>query len=122
MNQNLIAMMECDALAAGQFMDTCKRTFDGEPEKMLLLAVLQDAIHCFRRYGAARDRASLARFCEVQRWIMVPNSDWIFSFANICETLGLDPQYVRRGLLQWHGHQVSRKKATKGDGLRRRAA
>ena len=28
-------------------------------------------------------------------------SDWVFSFENICETLGLDVGYVRQGLLRW---------------------
>ena len=26
------------------------------------------------------------------------NDDWIFSFNNICEILGLDPDYIRRRL------------------------
>jgi hypothetical protein len=27
--------------------------------------------------------------------------EWVFSFTNVCETLGLDPGYLRRGLNRW---------------------
>ena len=29
---------------------------------------------------------------------MAGGNNWIFSFINICELLGLDPDYIRRGL------------------------
>ena len=32
---------------------------------------------------------------------MEKNSDWPFSFENICEVLGFDPAYLRQGLLRW---------------------
>ena len=32
---------------------------------------------------------------------MEDDRDWLFSFTNICEVLGFDPQYVRRGLMRW---------------------
>ena len=32
---------------------------------------------------------------------MEEGSDWLFSFENICEVLGFDPQYVRQGLVRW---------------------
>lgn len=122
MTHDMNALLDYDAMAADQFVDTSKRAFYGEPEKLLLLAVLQDAIHCFRRFSAAPDRAGQARFRETWNWLMAPVDEYIFSFANVCDALGLDPQYVRRGLIEWRARQVIRKKSTKGDGLRRRAA
>ncbi|MBM4262366.1 MAG: hypothetical protein FJ145_13170 [Deltaproteobacteria bacterium] len=122
MSQDFAALLERDALASDLYRDTAKRSYYFEPEKMLLLAVLQDALHCFRRFSAARDRAGLKKFHEARNWIMAPGDEWVFSFASICDTLGLDAQYVRRGLLAWQARQTLRRKTTKGGGLRRRAA
>ena len=32
---------------------------------------------------------------------MEADGDWVFSFENICEALGFNPAYVRKGLLRW---------------------
>jgi hypothetical protein len=29
---------------------------------------------------------------------MTPGNDWIFTFDNVCELLGLDPEYLREQL------------------------
>ena len=34
------------------------------------------------------------------------NDDWLFSFENLCEVLGLDPDFVRSGLARWKEQQV----------------
>jgi hypothetical protein len=62
------------------------------------LAVLEDAVHCYRKYATARDRSGKEYFREVEEWIMGGGDGWIFAFENVCDLLGLDPQYVRRGL------------------------
>lgn len=72
-----------------------------EGEEGLMLAVLEDAIACLRKYAHARDKRGRAQFREAEDWILERESDWIFSFANICETLGIDPSYLREGLLKW---------------------
>jgi len=65
-----------------------------------MLAVLEDAIECFCKYARARDGNS-ERLChEAEEWFLERNSDWPFSFENICEGLNLDPNYLRRGLLK----------------------
>jgi len=66
-----------------------------EPEKNLLIAILQDAIHDYRKYYRARDREGKGHFREAQKWIMAGGDNWIFSFDSICELLGLDPDYIR---------------------------
>ena len=40
-------------------------------------------------------------FQEAEDWILEKNSDWFFSFENICETLQLHPDYIRQGLICW---------------------
>jgi hypothetical protein len=36
---------------------------------------------------------------------MEDDGDWLFSFANICDILGLSPAYIRAGLLRWKERQ-----------------
>jgi hypothetical protein len=88
-----------DDIAAGdKYAETLRRTEHLLPEKDLLLAILQDAIDTYRKYRGARDRDGKKQFRETEEWIMEGGDDWIFSFNNICELLGLDADYLRRGL------------------------
>jgi hypothetical protein len=70
-------------------------------EERLMLAVLQDAVECFQDYVLAEYVWEKRLFQESEDWIWEKNIDWPFSFENICESLQLDPDYIRRGLLVW---------------------
>ena len=70
-------------------------------EERLMLAVLQDAVGCFQENVLSQQPWEKKLFQEAEDWILAKNSDWFFSFENICETLQLDPGYIRRGLLVW---------------------
>jgi hypothetical protein len=70
-------------------------------EERLMLAVLQDAVDCFQEHVLAQYVWEKKLFQEAEDWIFDKNTDWPFSFENICETLQLNPDYVRRGLLVW---------------------
>jgi hypothetical protein len=78
-----------------------------EPEKRLMLAILEDAIQCFRDTQSARCGKSKRLFDEVQRWILDVRGDWVFGFESICGVLELDPDYVRKGLMRWRDQQLS---------------
>jgi DNA-binding transcriptional regulator PaaX len=66
-----------------------------------MLAVLEDAIACFQKYVFAREGKGKILFQEAEDWVKDTNSDWLFSFANVCETLGFNPDYLRQGLTVW---------------------
>jgi hypothetical protein len=87
-----------DSSESQQFLDTFRRSEYLQPETALIAAILEDAIHDYRKYRGARDIAGKERFREAQEWLMHDGDGWIFSFANVCEFLGLAPEYVRRGL------------------------
>ena len=78
-------------------LETCRGKSYLEPEKKLMLAVLDDAIACFQKYAFTRDRKRKVLFQEAENWVQDTNSDWPFSFANVCEILGFGPDYLRRG-------------------------
>lgn len=99
MEANNVALIKNDVSAQQQYFDTFRRNEPLEPEKALLLALLEDAIHCYRKYATARDQTGKQLFREADVWIKAGGDGWIFSFETVCELLGLDAQYVRRGVL-----------------------
>jgi hypothetical protein len=70
-------------------------------EQRLMLAVLQDAVECFQEHALAQYPWEKKLFQEAEDWILEKNAHWLFSFENICETLQLNSDYIRRGLLVW---------------------
>jgi len=95
---NATQYMMGDGSDAQHYLDTFRRSEYYEPEKALIVAILEDAIHDYQKYRRARDAAGKERFREAEEWIMHRGKEWIFSFDNVCEFLGLDPEYLRRGL------------------------
>jgi hypothetical protein len=79
-----------------------------EGEERLMLAVLVNAVECFQRYVFAQNNFDKKLFGEAEDWIFKTNSHWVFSFENICETLELDPYYLRWVLLHWRKSRAAR--------------
>lgn len=96
-----VSLMQLDTLVPFQYLETTRRKLPLEAEKRLMLAVLEDAIFCFQKYCHARSRKEQRLFSASEEWIGETGDGWIFSFENICETIGLDPDYMRRGLMEW---------------------
>ena len=44
-------------------------------------------------------------FEDAEEWIK-SEDEGVFSFNNVCETLGLDPKRLRKGLEQWKAKQI----------------
>jgi hypothetical protein len=94
-----------------------------EGEEKLLLAVLADAIEHFQKHVVANDEKGRKLFQEAEEWFLEKDSDGLFSFEYICDTLQLRPDYIRQGLLSWkkakgkersiQGHGADRKKFVK---------
>ena len=95
------SLFQPDILLPAQYLDTVRRKAHLEPEKKFMFAILEDAVACFQKYIFAHDGRGKGIFRETEDWILEENSDWIFSFENICEVLGFNPSYVRQGLLRW---------------------
>ena len=100
-DETTAALFQLDTLLPVEYFETFRRTIPIEPEKKLMLAVLADALTCFQKYLSARKRKGKNLFRDADEWIFGDNDDHLFSFENICEVIGLDPQYVRRLLSRW---------------------
>ena len=95
------SMFQPDVLAAAQYLEKWRYQRSHEPEKMLMYAVLEDAITCFQRFSSASGARGRAAFNDAENWLMHEKSDWFFSFEPICEALSLNPDYIRAGLRHW---------------------
>jgi hypothetical protein len=130
MTDRSFGLFEPDALLPAQFYAAFRGGSGVRGEKRLMLAVLEDALDCFQKYAAAHDGHGQALFEEANTWITSNDRGWFFSYENICETLDINPEYLRRGLDTWRRdlsgmrHQVvaAARTAAKGETPRMRAA
>jgi len=89
-----------DPADIGLIESVYKRTIrDGE--ERLMFAVLENAVEYFQKYVLARNPGGKQRFQEAEEWFLEKDSEALYSFENICETLGLHPDHIRKGLLVW---------------------
>jgi hypothetical protein len=85
-----------------QFLDVLPE--DGE--RRLMLAVLIDAIRAFTLYRPVTPELRAYRsWLRERAWFQADDRTQPFSFVNICDSLGLNPDYVRRCVLQPGGGQ-----------------
>lgn len=95
-----LVRFEADILAAEDFA-RIYRSRPFSPERELMMAVLEEALADYQRCWKICDKKAMERFADAQAWILESNSEWIFSFVNCCEALGIEPDYLRQGLLLW---------------------
>jgi hypothetical protein len=100
MMEHFGAALQADTLAAAEFLAGCRRNFPLEPERELVLALLEDALDCFQKYFDSPRPKSRRLFAETEAWFFSDDRERPLSFANVCDFLGLDPDYLRRGLRQ----------------------
>jgi len=101
----LAGLFEPDVLLPAQFFAAFRRISGLDRERLLMLAVLEDAVDCFQKYAFAKDPRGRQLFAEAAEWVDSFDKGWLFSFENICDTLEIAPGYVRRGLSAWHERQ-----------------
>ena len=100
--------LQPDTLLSYDYFESFRRKEPLEPEKQLMEAMLADAINLYRLYAFADSTEKKKLFWEARRWLWSDDWRWPFSYCNVCEVLGLDSGYLRRGLMQWKDHQFSR--------------
>jgi len=95
------SLFQPDTVMPHQYLETFRRLTQLQPEKRLMLAVLEDGVAVFQKYTTARDGRGKRLFQETEEWILEEPNEGLFSFANVCETFGLDTDCMRQGLMRW---------------------
>ncbi len=99
MDENSTYLFQPDTLLVDQYFESFRRKTYSEPEKNLMLAVLEDGLVCFVQHRSASTAAGKRLFREAEEWIFdEEDPDRLFSFENICAVLGLSRQYIRQQL------------------------
>jgi hypothetical protein len=97
--QDMGKLFEPDAILPAQYYAMFKCSQYKEPERRLMVAVLEDAVSCLTMNPRECNLRQRKQYEEAKQWVSAEEeSEWIFSFRNICEVLGMDPSYLRRGL------------------------
>ena len=89
-----------DAADLGLIESVHKKTLR-EGEERLMLAVLESAVEDFQKYVLARKPRGKKLFQEAEEWFLEKDSESLFSFENICDTLQFHPDHIRQGLMVW---------------------
>ncbi len=99
--ENGTSVFQPDLLLPSQFFTVLRGRSQGDGQRRLMVAVLEDAIECFQKYVDTKDSRGRQLGTEAEEWFLTDDPKWLFSFANVCETLDLNPAFLREGLLAW---------------------
>src|SRR5712692_3797621 len=87
--------LEPETILPSQFFDRFQIDASLQPEKRLMLAVLEDAVGTFQKYVTSSTRRGQRLFTEAEDWFAAPPTDWPFDFVSVCQALGLEADYLR---------------------------
>ena len=97
-----------DFLLPVQFFTGTRGKGCAEGERRLMLAILEDAVECFQKYLGTKESRGRLLCSDAEEWIMSDDRSWLFSFVNVCEVLGLQPDFIRQGLQDWKSKQLEK--------------
>jgi hypothetical protein len=107
-DDRLTGILAPDAILPAQFFQSLRTKGRYDGERRLMIAVLEDAVHCFMKQLHATDPKGRQLFLDAEEWISADDRTWFFAFANVCDTLDLDADHVRGGLFKWRAAERRR--------------
>jgi hypothetical protein len=96
-----------ETLLPTQFFAALRQKTPARGEHRLMAAILEDAVECFQKHLWATDSRGRQLRANAEQWLLSDDTSWLFSFVNICDTLGIHPVFLRRGLTQWQAQQLA---------------
>ena len=88
-----------DAALPTQFADIWHKSRAITPEKALALAVVWEAVLDLGKYRFATRRRQQRLYWQAYDWVTSDDRSWAYSFANLCDVIGLTVEPARRQLL-----------------------
>jgi len=101
MDERIGSLFQPDTLLGEDYASNFRRKFPLEPERTLLLSILEDGVRCYQENLFAQGGKRRTLFEEARDWLFSDDADWFCSFVSICLLLNLSPNYIRRGLREW---------------------
>src|SRR5262245_65862423 len=93
-DQEIAFLFEPDTLLSAQYFENCRRKTLLEPEKSLMLGVLDDAVNCFQENLLAKSGRGRKLFDEAEERILEEARDCICLFEIICEVCGFSGGFL----------------------------
>jgi len=94
-----VALFEPELVLPGQLSWGARCDGDTSGPRALMLAILEDARLCLERGRRRRHPRTRELAAETESWVRSDSREWLFSFASICDVLGIDVDAARRRLL-----------------------
>lgn len=91
-------VMMPESIMPEQFFDANRPPM--KQEQRLLLAILEDATNCLSKYAVATTPHGRRLFNDAYDWSMSSARDHLCTFEKICEALGIESSYMRKGLIK----------------------
>ncbi len=104
-------LFEDDVMLPEQYFARLRHRADYPGEQRLLLAVLEDAVHCFRTNLLARTPRRRHLFEEAEEWLFADTCEALVTFAYVCDVFDLDQDSIRAGLQRWRDDQRAKQGA-----------
>ena len=102
----LARILEPDIFLPSQFYGNGALSRQLEGEKRLMIAILKDAVECLEKYRGSLSSAGKISYQSAIDWVEDTDTEWLYSFTNICDLLGFDPNYLREQLLKRENRYV----------------
>jgi len=103
-----------------------RRTSVRSPEGRLALAVLEDAVECFQKHLFASRPRHRRLFREAEAWLFADSrgktTDAAFTFAYICDSVGIERNALRRALMRWRDQRIAERTTRRTAAEHREAA
>lgn len=93
------ALFEPELILPAQMTGGARIDGDTSGARALMLAILEDAMLCIERGRRRRHARTRQLAAEAETWMRSDCREWLFSFASICDVLGMDPDALRVRLL-----------------------
>jgi hypothetical protein len=98
MNAKQLQALSDGETTISQYDFDSERGFAQGPERALMSALLFDGVQAYLAYFLDK-KGKTSDSCEAAHWVHDNKSEYIFSFNSVCEGLGIDPNYLRYGLI-----------------------
>ena len=98
-----------DSLSRGLAFAAASDLHEVAPERALAAGVLQQAAADLRRFRNASDVVGREMHADAYSWFLANDTDWPYSFVNVCNVLGLSSDAVLDEVMadapaSWYSH------------------
>ncbi len=114
----LIQSPESDLILPCQYCDV-SGGYALSGEQRLMLALLTDALNVYQKGALSRLTRMRRLYIDAECWILADHANCnAFSFTTVCDALGINPELLRRRIINWKHTVCSQQRSHSSSRLR----